>query len=133
MRDPSKVNQPAAGNSCSIAETSPRNSTPQLGWEEATALYRIAQEALRNSRKHAPGSLVRVVLAATDQQVRLSIDDDGPGFNIEEISRGGGLGLLSMKERASLVGARLTVRTKPGRGTRISIRLPRTMHREGRA
>ena len=106
-----------------------RNQTaPELSVEHATNLYRIAQEALQNARKHAPGSSVRVVFAAQDQQVRLSIEDNGPGFNLDEVRHGRGLGLLSMQERARTAGATLTLRTKPGSGTRISVEI-RTPHR----
>ena len=101
---------------------------PGLSAEQATNLYRIAQEALHNARTHAPGSRVRVVCVTTDQQVRLSIEDTGPGFNLDEIRNGPGLGLSSMEARAKIVGANLRVRTKPGGGTRITVQI-RTPHR----
>jgi two-component system CheB/CheR fusion protein len=101
---------------------------PGLSAEQATNLYRIAQEALHNARKHAPGSRVRVVFVTTDQQVRLSIEDTGPGFNPDEIRNGPGLGLSNMEARAKIVGANLRVRTKPGGGTRITVQI-RTPHR----
>ncbi|HUB79498.1 MAG TPA: chemotaxis protein CheB [Bryobacteraceae bacterium] len=106
-----------------------RNQTiPDLSVEQATNLYRIAQEALHNARKHAAGSPVSVVLAVKDRQLHLSIEDTGPGFNLHEVRKGHGLGLLSMQERARMLGANLTVRTKPGGGTRIAVAI-RTAHR----
>lgn len=105
------------------------DKTSPLRVEEATSLFRIAQEALRNAKKHAPGSVVRVVFAVTDRHVSLTIEDTGPGFRLDDVRPGHGLGLLSMQERANLVGANLTLRTKPGHGTHISVRLPGTMQR----
>jgi signal transduction histidine kinase len=112
----------AGGNALFVG---PNETTPGMSVEQATNVYRIAQEALHNARKHAPGSRVRVVFARKDQQVRLSIKDTGPGFNLDEIrrGRGRGLGLLSMQERARLAGGNLMVRTKPGGGTRITLHL----------
>jgi PAS domain S-box-containing protein len=97
--------------------------TPHLTVDQATVLYRIAQEALRNAMKHAPGSLVRIALAMADQHVRLYVEDTGPGFNLDEVRDGRGLGLVSMQERARLLGGNLEVWSKAGVGTRISVRL----------
>ena len=105
-----------------------RNRAVQVSPEQATALYRIAQEALRNSKKHARGSRVRLALVAANHHVGLSAADDGPGFNVEDVQSGSGLGLLSMQERANLIGASLVVKTRPGHGTRIKVSLPMTIH-----
>ena len=85
----------------------------------ATALYRIAQEALRNAAKHAPGAPVTLELSSTDQELRLAIRDAGPGFNVNALQQRGELGLISMRERAKLAGGRLLLRTGMGNGTEV--------------
>jgi signal transduction histidine kinase len=89
-----------------------------------TALYRISQEALRNVRKHAGAVKVSVTLAAKSGEIRLSIQDSGPGFIAEASDRPRGLGLLSMRERARLIGGTLMVRSSPGEGTLVVVRAP---------
>ncbi|HEX4810317.1 MAG TPA: sensor histidine kinase [Bryobacteraceae bacterium] len=85
----------------------------------ASALYRIAQEALRNSAKHAPGAATTVTLLETRDELRLTIHDDGPGFDPDAPRFQTGLGLVSMRERAELVGIHLVLDSKPGAGTEI--------------
>ena len=89
----------------------------------ATTLYRITQEALRNAARHASGALVSMELSATDQELRLSVRDNGPGFDVNAIQQQGGLGLISMRERAKLAGGRLLLRTGLG-GTEVVVILP---------
>ena len=99
-----------------------RDSVPV---ELATALYRIAQEALRNALKHAPEAPVHVQLTEEADELHLEIQDAGPGFDLPEVrGAGGGLGLLSMRERARLAGGTLLVTTHPGEGTTLHVRLP---------
>jgi signal transduction histidine kinase len=90
------------------------------------ALYRIAQEALTNVRKHAQASRVRLSLGQTDDHVELTIEDDGRGF-FTEPSRSErpatSFGLTGMAERASLIGGELSIRSTPGRGTLVSVRV----------
>ena len=90
----------------------------------ATALYRITQEALRNVAKHARGAFVIVELSSTDQELCLSVKDDGPGFDVEVLHRHSGLGLISMQERAKLVGGKLRLSTAVGEGTEVVALLP---------
>jgi PAS domain S-box-containing protein len=97
---------------------------PELGLESATTLYRITQEALRNARKHAPGAPVRLTLAATAEVVQLTIEDAGPGFDLSYARSKGGLGLISMQERALWIGGSLFLSTRPGEGTTLSVRIP---------
>lgn len=68
---------------------------------------------------------MRVTIERADQGIRISIEDNGPGFHLDEVRNRPGLGLLSMQERARIVGANLIVQTKPGRGTRITVRIPK--------
>jgi two-component system CheB/CheR fusion protein len=90
--------------------------------EIATGLYRIAQEALRNASKHAGRAHVKVLLRRTPSGMRLQVSDSGEGFDTQA-SRAG-LGLISMEERARLMGGTLTVESKVGEGTRIRVDVP---------
>jgi signal transduction histidine kinase len=86
-------------------------------------LLRIAQEALTNARKHADPTLVRVGVGRHDGALRLTVTDNGRGFDPE--ARGGsGYGLRSMHERAELIGARLSVDSGIQDGTRVTVELP---------
>ncbi|MGA2208591.1 MAG: GAF domain-containing sensor histidine kinase [Acidimicrobiales bacterium] len=88
------------------------------------SLFRIVQEALQNVVKHAGASRVTIVLRAQDDGVTLVIEDDGRGFD-PEVARGPtSYGLSGMHERATLLGATLDVRSQPGDGTSIVIRIP---------
>lgn len=91
------------------------------------ALLRIAEEALHNALRHAPGSSVRVTLRAGKQTVTLRIRDDGPGFDPAALPRTRrGIGLATMRERAQEIGAQLEVRTGAGRGTTVIVSAPQT-------
>jgi len=96
----------------------------RLAPEASLGLYRIAQEALRNALEHAQSAEVRVRLAAEAGELALEIEDSGVGFAPAAKGAGAGLGLASMSERARLIGARLEVDSAPGRGTRVTVRLP---------
>ena len=86
-------------------------------------LLRIAQEALTNARKHADPTLVRVMVGKMDGALRLTVTDNGRGF--DPAMRGeSGYGLRSMHERAELIGARLTIDSGKQDGTRVSVDLP---------
>src|SRR5215211_7040381 len=93
------------------------------------ALYRIAQECLQNVVKHANASAARLTFAVDDgDTARLEIVDDGVGFDTFEHPLGGdemgGYGLLSMAERAEIVGGRLNIRSRPGAGTAVTATIP---------
>jgi two-component system CheB/CheR fusion protein len=90
--------------------------------EVATAVYRIAQEALRNIAKHAGKTHVKVQLIGLTVALELQVTDSGKGFNLEQ--NASGLGLISMKERARLIGAILQVRSAPREGTRVTLQVP---------
>jgi PAS domain S-box-containing protein len=87
------------------------------------ALYRIAQEALHNTVKHARASRVDLRLACADGWLDLEVSDDGVGFDASGTFPGH-LGLHSMRERAEKVGGRLILDSAPGRGARIRARAP---------
>jgi signal transduction histidine kinase len=92
------------------------------------ALYRIAQECLQNVVKHAHASNALLKFAADDEHARLEIIDNGIGFDTFERPLGadetGGYGLLSMAERAEIVGGRLNIRSRPGSGTIVTATIP---------
>ena len=92
----------------------------------ALCLYRCAQEALINAIRHAMARRIEVSLAIVAGQAELKVEDDGRGF---ETARPKGLGLLSLEERAKLLGGGFQLTTSPGKGTRICIRIPLQSHR----
>ncbi len=84
-------------------------------------LLRIVQEALRNVLVHSGAGSARVTLACHGEELMLAIEDRGRGF---EHPKTGGLGLLSMEERARLFGGELEIHSRPGKGTRVEVRAP---------
>ncbi len=92
------------------------------------ALYRIAQEGLQNIVKHARASTIRLRFTVDDDTARLEIADNGVGFDTFENPLGGdemgGYGVLSMSERAELVGGQLNIRSRPGAGTTVTATIP---------
>ena len=84
------------------------------------ALYHIAREALNNALKHARAASVSVTLSRLAEQVVLEIMDDGCGFDPESVGQAG-MGLTNMRERAESIGGALTVTSKPGAGTRVTV------------
>jgi two-component system sensor histidine kinase UhpB len=89
-------------------------------------LYRIAQEMLANVAKHSRATRVVLRLTLENESVSLVVEDDGIGFDaaaaLARFNRG--LGLLSMRERAELLGGSFNLESTPGRGTRIRITVP---------
>lgn len=88
-------------------------------------LYRTAQEALINARKHADATTVRVALEPRDDGVWMGIEDDGVGFLPQEaVAAPGHLGLAAMRERVEMAGGSCTLRSLPGAGTSLEVWLP---------
>jgi PAS domain S-box-containing protein len=92
--------------------------------DTALCLYRIAQEALNNVVRHSGGTAARVELTMEGSELRLSVADDGVGFDPETLRANGSLGLVSMGERARFVHGRLSVESYAGKGTRVEVRVP---------
>jgi signal transduction histidine kinase len=88
-----------------------------------TAVYRIVQEALTNVVKHARAERVSIVLTRTSDGVLVVIEDDGHGFETDEIRRGG-LGLTGMRERVDLLEGKLEIESTRGAGTTLIVELP---------
>ncbi len=97
---------------------------PDLPRPAKEALYRIAQEALRNALRHGRPGRVTVRLLEEPGALTLEVADDGEGFDPATVPPGH-LGLVSMRERAARAGGRLQVRSAPGRGTTVRASLPR--------
>lgn len=87
-------------------------------------LFRIAQETLRNSVKHSGADSVQVVLTKTHNSIRLSISDNGCGFDTSSDLMDRGLGFISMHERLRLVGGEIKISSQPLRGTQIDVLIP---------
>jgi signal transduction histidine kinase len=92
---------------------------PVLIFDEVAGsnLYRITQEAMNNAVKHAECQTISIGLGAVEEEVTLTIKDDGAGFTVSESPGGGGMGLLIMKYRAKMIGASLDIRPGYGGGT----------------
>ena len=116
------------------------NDHQRLPPEIETALYRVVQEAINNIARHAAARNVEISLNLYDGQAKVSIIDDGIGFDLEELSTETikeiddkdfllsdnmrGLGLLGMQERIELLGGDLEIDSTPGNGTHVHIRVP---------
>jgi two-component system NarL family sensor kinase len=90
-------------------------------------LYRIAQEALTNARKHAAAQHIELALAVDEQQVYLDVQDDGRGFDPEMMEQNvstGHFGLAGIAERVKLLGGWMCIQSEPGTGTSISVSIP---------
>jgi PAS domain S-box-containing protein len=102
----------------------PRRLTP----DAQIAIYRIAQEALSNVRKHGEAGECSLLVTYSPRKVVLEISDDGHGFTPPEpadnLAYSGRLGLAGMQERAKLIGGRLSVKSRPGRGTVVRLDYP---------
>jgi signal transduction histidine kinase len=91
----------------------------------AAALYRVAQEALRNAVSHSGASRVRIGITGERGSATLEVADDGSGFDVDAAeARRPGMGLFSIRERVSLVGGRIEIHSVHGRGTRVTARVP---------
>ena len=90
----------------------------------STAIYRVTQEALRNVAKHAGKTHVKVILERRGERLRLEVRDFGIGFDKDGAEVTGGLGLISMKERARIAGGTFQVVTDLGQGTSIIMEVP---------
>ncbi|MFQ6026507.1 MAG: PAS domain S-box protein [Dehalococcoidia bacterium] len=86
-------------------------------------LYRVAQEALNNALKHAGATSVTVSVKTDGESVELTVDDNGRGFDSTAASGSGGMGLVSMRERIQLLGGTLDIRSVPGEGTRVKVKV----------
>jgi len=97
------------------------DAADELPDEHKTCIYRLVQEAVNNSARHANAHNVEVDVRRNNGCVLFSVRDDGAGFDTRSVR---GLGLLGMEERVRRLGGRLKIDSRPGRGTSISAELP---------
>jgi signal transduction histidine kinase len=103
--------------------------TPALPSDIRIVLFRIAQEAITNVIRHAGASKIILELVSAPERIILSVEDNGNGFDIEDVfNQGSGIshcwGLLGMQERASLVGGTFDISSYSKRGTRVEVSIP---------
>ena len=92
---------------------------------EELAVYRVMQEALQNVHKHAHASTVGLAWSRANESWVLHVTDDGMGFDLVKAARHKkSVGLLSMRERAELIGGSLQIQSTPGKGTAVTLLLP---------
>jgi signal transduction histidine kinase len=110
------------------ASVTDRRFRPEL----EIVLFRIVQEAVANTARHANADNFFIMIKVSDDTVHVDIEDDGEGFNLKLLYSGAscdvidkrGLGLLGMKERVALIGGKIHLCSKPGVGTQVDIRIP---------
>lgn len=90
----------------------------------ATAVFRIVQESLANVGKHAHATETAVVIARTGQSVVLEVRDNGQGFSTTAPRKPHSLGLMGLRERAQLLKGSVSIDSRPGKGTRVQVRIP---------
>jgi signal transduction histidine kinase len=92
------------------------------------AVFRAVQEAVSNVVRHAKADKVLIEIAASKDGLEIDVEDDGEGFDPEEVggpsASGRGLGILGMHERMELIGGTASVTSSPGNGTRVTLRVP---------
>jgi signal transduction histidine kinase len=113
------------GIATTVQGTEPSPRMPEM---VESAFFRIAQEALTNVAKHAGGKQVSVEFEEGDETFRLTIADDGRGFDPEALGgseKKKGWGFLTMQERAQAVGGKLHVESNSGKGTRVTVEMQR--------
>ncbi len=89
-----------------------------------TSLYRIVQEGLTNVVRHARASDVGILLEKDADKVKLFVEDNGVGFEQNPIEENMRIGLIGMRERAEMLGGKLTIESSPGKGTSIIVEVP---------
>ncbi len=96
----------------------------RLAKDIETNLYRIAQEGVANSLRHAHASNIAILLEKRGPRIVLIIEDNGDGFNPQNIHEADHLGLFGIRERAQMLGGDLTIESKPGSGTTLYVEVP---------
>jgi signal transduction histidine kinase len=113
-----------SGIACEFVE---ENVSGELTDAVKTCVYRVVQEALHNCEKHSEASKARVTVRQESESLLVDVEDNGRGFVLNQKGmphRTTGLGLLGIRERAAIAGGSLVIDSAPGRGTRITVRIP---------
>ena len=96
----------------------------RFDYSEELVVYRVIQEALTNIVRHAQAEHVSIVLTSMGNRLQLIVEDDGTGFELDELPVTKKLGILGMRERVELLGGSLSIESRVGYGTSINARLP---------
>lgn len=104
------------------AELATEGDFSDLDDDVQLVVYRVAQESLTNAARHSEAQRIAVTLRRSENAVELEVADDGRGFAFEQSERG--LGIGGMRERALLIGAELTIESRPGHGTTVRLSVP---------
>lgn len=97
---------------------------PSINENTTTGVYRIVQEALTNVARHSKATNVEITMQLQDSTLRVEIADNGKGFDKTLLAHPESLGLLSMQERARIIGGTVKITGNPGEGTRVSLDTP---------
>jgi signal transduction histidine kinase len=95
----------------------------QLGPEPKTQIYRITQECINNTLKHANAKSIRIMIETSDDGFRYSFQDSGSGMELKNV-KNTGLGLMTIQERAHKINARLSIVSYPGKGFKLVMNIP---------
>jgi signal transduction histidine kinase len=112
----------AAGVECAPIVAAIGDAPLQVPW--ALGLYRIAQEAVTNALRHAACRRIEIALRRKGMTMTLEVRDDGRGFDLSQPGNESGLGIPTMRYRAARAGGTIEFRSRPGRGTTVSVRVP---------
>jgi signal transduction histidine kinase len=109
-------------------EVTMRGVSRRLSPEVELVLFRVAQEALRNTLRHSQATSAEVAVEFGEKLIRITVKDNGKGFYLPETTgdlvKRGRLGLTGMRERIQLVGGNLKISSRPGKGTIVTIEAP---------
>jgi signal transduction histidine kinase len=100
------------------------NIPKDLSADSSLCLFRVMQEALQNAIKHSGSRYFRVSLVGVANEIELTVQDSGIGFEPAEAIKGNGLGLASMRERLKLVDGELSIESQPSKGATVHARVP---------
>jgi PAS domain S-box-containing protein len=93
--------------------------------DQSIAIFRIFQEALTNIARHAHANFVAVSIGKSEEQITVTIQDDGIGFSLDVLEHQHSLGFVGMRERAALIGATFRLESSAGNGTTVTVGIPR--------
>ncbi|HEY0323769.1 MAG TPA: PAS domain S-box protein [Pyrinomonadaceae bacterium] len=99
-------------------------SFPRFSPTEESTIYRIIQEAVTNALRHSGTKRIRVSFDGTNAAALISIEDAGGGFDPQSTEAMNGIGLVSMRERAEMIGGQLLISSDEGKGTRVTLSIP---------
>ena len=113
--------QKRSGIRCTVSVV---DSDIAVGEDRSIVLFRIIQESLTNVSRHADARNVQILLDHDAERIRLDVEDDGVGFDVDAARRKKTFGLLGIQERVIMLGGELKITSAPGHGTRVSVSMP---------